>query len=637
MPLPQLVESETPPLKAWVPNILIVDDDEVDFRATRRLLLEIFGDELKLGWACDWREASDALLDANYDVYLIDYFLGGRTGLDLIESCDPTSKPDVFIFLTGHDDRDVDLAATNAGASDYLVKSEISASKLERSIRYAIFMAKKKEELRNETAAIKAAKDIVERQSQMHAKLATDLSATQEKLRTALRRAEESEQRYRSLAQQDLLTGLPNRALFMTQLENMIAHSQRSGKDLALLLLDLDRFKSVNDTLGHPAGDRLLMQVAERLMRCTRKTDTVARLGGDEFAIIATNLVHSDDAAIVAQHVIDALAAPFEIEGHEVNTSTSVGIAILKHDCGEIDILLKNADAALYKAKNGGRGIFYFFDAALDSQIRTFSVLKKDLTVALAQKQFFLEYQPQVDAASGKVTGLEALVRWQHPTRGRIAPDGFIPTAESTGLISPLSEWILREACEQTVRWSASLGQDISIAVNLSAVQFKRGHLVETIGRTLRQTGLRAASLTLEITETIMIHDVDEVELQLHALAALGVKIAIDDFGTGYSSLAHVKQLPIDKIKIDRSFISEMLTDRRSAAVVEALISLGRNLGATVVAEGVETCQQMDYLRAAPSIDIQGFYIARPMIAENCATWLRDNLQLDNRMAAAGL
>lgn len=638
MPLSQSVESENLPRDTSAPSVLIVDDDEVDFRATRRFLREIFGDSLTLGWACDWKEAAEALRDGSYDVYLIDYFLGGRTGLELIETCDPAHKPDVFIFLTGHEDRDVDLAATQAGASDYLVKSEITASKLERSIRYALFMAEKKTELRNETAAIKAAKDIVERQSQMHARLAADLSATQEKLRTALKRAEESEQKYRSLAQRDLLTGLPNRALFMTQLENMIGHSQRSGKDLALLLLDLDRFKSVNDSLGHPVGDALLRQVGERLTGCTRKTDTVARLGGDEFAVIATNLMNSQDAAIVAQHIIDALAAPFYIEEHEINTSTSVGIAILRDDSDRIDGLMKRADAALYKAKEAGRGIFYFFDAALDSQIRSFCLLKQELTVALEQKQFFLEYQPQIEAASGQITGVEALVRWQHPVRGQIAPKDFIPTAESAGLISPLSKWILREACEQSVRWSRNLGQEIPVAVNLSAVQFKRGQLVRTIGRILEQTGLSPACLTLEITETIMIHDVDEVEQQLKDLAALGVKIAIDDFGTGYSSLAHVKQLPIDKIKIDRSFISEMLADRRGAAVVEAVITLGRNLGVTVVAEGVETCEQMDYLRAASATDIQGFYIARPMTSDCCEAWLRDHLQPDDiRMAAAGL
>ena len=552
-----------------------------------------------------------------------------KTGLELIESCSQNGKPNVFIFLTGHDDREVDVAATNAGASDYLVKSDISASKLERSIRYAMFMADKKQALQKETAAIKAAKDIVERQSQMHAKLATDLSATQEKLRSALKRAEESEQKYRNLAQQDLLTSLPNRALFMSQLENLTDHSQRNEKELALLFLDLDRFKSVNDTLGHPIGDQLLKQVAKRLVECTRKTDTVARLGGDEFAVIATNLQTSNDAGVVAQHIIDALSAPFCIEGHEINTSTSIGIAIFDQDSKAVDELLKNADAALYKAKDAGRGIYYFFDAALDKQMRTFTVLKKELSEALEQNQFFLEFQPQVEASSGKATGIEALVRWQHPERGRIAPGHFIPTAESTGLITPLSEWILHEACSQAAQWSAMFGCDVSIAVNLSAIQFKRGRLLETVARILRQTGLRPSSLTLEITETIMIHDVGEVEDQLRDLVALGVKIAIDDFGTGYSSLAHVRQLPIDKIKIDRSFVSKMLSDHRDAAVVEAIIALGRNLGVTVVAEGVETAKQLEYLRGSPLIDIQGFFIAKPMSPSDCEAWLRDNLRPD--------
>ncbi len=637
MPLPQLFESEPLSKDLSLPSILIIDDDEVDFRAARRILREIFGENLKLGWACGWEEASEALHHGKYDVYLIDYFLGGKTGIELIESCEPEQKPDVFIFLTGHEDRDVDLAATRAGASDYLVKSEITASKLERSIRYALFMARKKEALRQETAAIKAAKEDIEHQSLMHANMAATLSATQEQLKTALARAEESEQKYRSLAQQDRLTGLPNRALFMTQLENMIAHAQRSGKDLALLLLDLDRFKSVNDSLGHPIGDRLLKEVSERLLNCTRKTDTVARLGGDEFAVIATNLMNRDDAAIVAQHIVDALAAPFQIDGHEINTGTSVGIAILNRDSCEIDALLKKADAALYKAKEAGRGGFYFFDAALDSQIRTISILKAELSVALEQKQFFLEYQPQVAATSGKPTGLEALVRWEHPVRGCIAPNDFIPTAESTCLITPLSDWILREACEQARRWSEDLGYEISVAVNLSAVQFKRGQLVETVRRALGLTGLRPACLTLEISETAMLHNIDELEQQFHALAALGVKLAIDDFGTGHAPLAHVKQLPIHKIKIDRSFISEMLTDTREAAVVEAVITLGRNLGVTVVAEGVETRQQMEHLDGATGIEIQGFYIAKPMTAALCTTWLRENFGPDIRIAAAGL
>ena len=383
------------------PSILIIDDDEVDMRATRRILQEIFGSKFKLGWVSDWQEAAEALAEDCYDIYLIDYFIGGRTGLELIDACGPDNKPNVFIFLTGHEDREADVAATRLGASDYLVKSEISASRLERSLRYALFMADKKEALRREKAAISVAKDMVERQSQMHAKLAADLTTTQEKLQSALKRAEESEQQYRHLAQRDLLTGLPNRALFMSELDSMIAHSQRSGKLLALLFIDLDRFKSINDSLGHPIGDKLLKEVAARLLECTRKTDTVARLGGDEFAIIATNLQNSNDAAIVAQHVIDSLARLFDIDGHEINTGTSVGIATLGPHCSSVDDLLKNADAALYKAKDAGRGIYYFFDAALDSQIRSFTTLKNELAVALKREQFFLEYQPQIEAANG--------------------------------------------------------------------------------------------------------------------------------------------------------------------------------------------------------------------------------------------
>lgn len=614
-------------------RVLLIDDDEVDFRATRRMLTETFGTEVALDWVYDWSDATKAFAQSSYDVYLIDYFLGGKTGLELVEGCDPSDKPSVFIFLTGHDDRKVDIAATNAGASGYLVKADITASTLERTIRYALFMAGKKEELQRETIAVKAAKDIVERQSEMHAKMATDLSATQAKLRSALKSAEESEQKYRNLAQHDLLTELPNRVLFMSQLERMIDHAHRSGKDMALLLLDLDRFKSINDTLGHPVGDRLLMQVAKRLTDCTRKTDTVARLGGDEFAVIVTNLQSHEDTAIVAQHIIESLTAPFEIEGHEINTSASVGIAILNEDSDAVEALLKNADAALYKAKDAGRGVYHFFDAALNNQVRTITLLKRELSEALEHHQFFLEYQPQIETSTNKVTGVEALVRWQHPTRGRVPPCDFIPTAESTGQIAAMSEWILKEACSQSVEWERMLGCSIPVAVNLSAIQFKRGRLVETIATILSGTGLPPASLTLEITETVMIHDVDEVEMQLRDLVALGVKIAIDDFGTGYSSLAHVRQLPIDQIKVDRSFVSDMLSNHRDAAVVEAVIALGRNLGVTVVAEGVETIEQMDYLRKMPSIDAQGFFIARPMLPSQCQKWLSRNLQPELKMS----
>ncbi len=615
---------EAHPLK-----VLIIDDDEVDYRATRRMLIEIFGTYISLDWISDWNAATKAFGQTNYDVYLIDYFLGGRTGLELIESCDPADKPNVFIFLTGHDDREVDVAATNAGASGYLVKSDINASTLERSIRYALYMAGKKEELQRETFAVKAAKDVVERQSKMHAKLAGDLSATQEKLRAALKSAEESEQKYRNLAQHDLLTELPNRVLFMSQLENMIEHSHRSEKSMALLLLDLDRFKSINDSLGHPIGDRLLMQVAKRLTGCIRKTDTAARLGGDEFAVIATNLQSHQDTAIVAQHIIKALSEPFEIEGHEINTSTSIGIAVLDQDSSSVESLLKNADAALYKAKNDGRGVYHFFDAALNKQVRTLSLLKRELCEALSHDQFFLEYQPQIETSTSRVTGVEALVRWQHPTRGRVPPCDFIPTAESTGQIAAMSEWILLEACKQAFHWAQLFGCGIPVAVNLSAIQFKRGQLVENIARILRETGLPPASLTLEITETVMIHDVDEVEMQLRELVALGVKIAIDDFGTGYSSLAHVRQLPIDQIKVDRSFVTDMLGNHRDAAVVEAVIALGRNLGVTVVAEGVETREQMEYLRTMPSIDAQGYFIAKPMRPPQCQAWLSKHLRPD--------
>jgi len=596
-----------------VPRILLVDDDEVDYRATKRLLRQVFGEALELDWVRVWSEAIELVKDRQHDLYLVDYHLGGHTGLDLIQEVLHPERPQTFILLTGEESREVDLQAARVGVADFLVKSDLSALRLERSIRYALEMARGKQELFEQTLELRAANELIQNQTSEYIGLAEDLAMTKDKLQAALQRAEESEDRYRRLAEHDLLTGLANRSLFSDRLREGLEHAERAERLTGLLLLDLDRFKSVNDTLGHPVGDALLKGVAERLTESTRRTDTVARLGGDEFAIISTNMESSDDAATLAGKIIKAIAEPFDFEGTEVVTGTSIGIAIHDTSISDVDELFRNADAALYRAKELGRGTYCYFDRKLNERIQRAKSMERDLEAALRGEGLYLAYQPKLDALTGMMTGVEALARWEHPELGNVTPDQFIPVAESTGLIVDLADWIFREACRQAALWSESGLGPIQIAINLSAVQFKRTNILERLLPILDATGVPPSQLELEITETTMIDNFDPVVEQLEALRETGMHIAIDDFGTGYTSLAHVKHLPVDKLKVDRSFVHNLPESSTDAAIVKTIIALSEALGLGVVAEGVETQEQLVFLRNLGCREIQGFYITKPL------------------------
>ncbi len=409
------------------------------------------------------------------------------------------------------------------------------------------------------------------------------------------------------MARHDSLTELPNRTLFQERLIQAIALTRR-GEHCALLCLDIDRFKLINDTLGHPIGDGLLRAVAARLANTVRAEDTVARLGGDEFAVIQSDLKSSDHTERLAERIIAALREPFYIEGHRILAGASIGVSMAPKDGTTSDTLLKAADIALYLAKTEGRGTYRFFQPDTDSYLQRRRAVELDLTDALPAEHFELHYQPILDVALGKVTGFEALIRWNHPVRGRISPAEFIPIAEETGLIVQIGAWALRKACLEAVNWPS----DIEIAVNLSPVQFKRGHLLEVVQEALAVSGLDPNRLELEITESVLLENSGERLALLHQLRALGIRIALDDFGTGYSSLSYLRSFPFNKIKIDQSFIREIDTNKQSAAIVGAIVGLGRSLGMTTVAEGVETAQQLATVCDQGCTKVQGYLFSRP-------------------------
>jgi diguanylate cyclase (GGDEF)-like protein/PAS domain S-box-containing protein len=427
----------------------------------------------------------------------------------------------------------------------------------------------------------------------------------------------EAEARLAHIAHHDALTGLPNRTLFRFRLEQQVARARR-GEGFAVLCLDLDRFKEVNDTLGHSLGDALLHAVATRLRAELRDVDTVARLGGDEFAIIQSQVSQPGEATRLARRLIEVLTQPFELQGHQVVVGTSLGISLAPEDGLEADTLLKNGDMALYRAKADGRGRLCFFEPEMDAKMQARRRLEMDLRRALVAREFELFFQPIVEVRSRRVTGLEALLRWNHPERGLVPPDSFIPLTEEIGLILPLGEWVLEEACAQAARWAG----DTTIAVNLSPVQFSSRGLVDTVERALRESGLDPRRLELEITETVMLRDTEATLSTLHRLKALGVRIAMDDFGTGYSSLSYLQRFPFDKVKIDRCFTRDLGHTQQSGAIIRAVAGMCQGLDMRTTAEGVETEEQFRALAQKGCIEAQGYLFSHPRPAAEISAML---------------
>ncbi len=418
----------------------------------------------------------------------------------------------------------------------------------------------------------------------------------------------------------DALTGLPNRSLLMDRLEQAIARAQRvRDARFAVLFLDLDHFKTLNDSLGHLAGDRLLIQIAHRLSQCLRSIDTVARLGGDEFAIIVTELDSDEAASFVAERIQEALREPFDLDGHRVFTSASVGIALSSDNHRRAEDFLRDADTAMYRAKSQGRARHQLFDGQMHEQAMERLSIEAGMRRALERGELLLFYQPIISLESGNVVGVEALIRWEHPERGILEPGTFLPVAEESGLILPMSDWVVRTACEQASRWQRSLPRPMRVGVNVPPQQLKHASFVKLIRDNLRQAGLPAAALGLELVESSLIENREAIVDNLSELRRMGVHIAIDDFGTGYSSLSYLKRLPIDALKIDRSFIQGVPVDVNDTAISTTIIAMARSLNLSVVAEGVETLQQAEFLRAHGCGSAQGYLFAQPLAAADCS------------------
>ena len=438
---------------------------------------------------------------------------------------------------------------------------------------------------------------------------------------TERKRAEDEIQ---ALAYLDTLTGLPNRILLQDRLSEALIRAEREACLVGVLFLDLDRFKPINDTLGHAVGDLLLKSVADRLRKCVRKSDTVARLGGDEFVVVLPSVQHELDTTLVAREVLERLAQPFGIEGRDIYSGASIGIAVYPLDGRDAGTLLRNADMAMYAAKDRGRNTYQFYTDEMNRRALERLDLETSLRQALERQEFFLEYQPQVDMALGRIAGVEALLRWRHPRQGLIPTGRFIPIAEETGLILALGEWVLRAACLQGRAWQDAGLPPLRIAVNLSGRQFKQPGFVDLVGRVLGETGMPPELLELELTESMIMEDGDKTVKRLMALKGMGLHLAIDDFGTGYSSLSYLKNFPIDRIKIAQIFVRDISTDPGDAAIVETVLAMARGLNLEVIAEGVETEEQFAFLMSRQCNEMQGYYFAFPLSPQDVELLVRE-------------
>jgi diguanylate cyclase (GGDEF)-like protein len=421
----------------------------------------------------------------------------------------------------------------------------------------------------------------------------------------------------------DSLTGLPNRLLLKDRIDQAIATAPRHERQIAVLFLDLDGFKHINDSLGHPTGDKLLQSIAKRLVGCVRTSDTVSRQGGDEFVVLLTESRQWEDSVVVAERILKAVAQSHPIENHDLHVTTSIGVSVYPDDGEDAETLIRNADIAMYQAKEKGRNGYQFFKPAMNVRAVERQSIESSLRSALKNEEFVLRYQPKVDLQTGLITGAEALIRWNHPLRGELAPGQFVSIAEDSGLIRQIGRWVLREACEQARTWLNEGLPPISIAVNVSAVELSDETYVQRIYATLSETGMDPSSLELELTESVLMRHAHSAAIILQALRRTGIQVALDDFGTGYSSLSYLRDFPIDSVKIDRSFVDEVTSVVEDTSIVKAVIGMARNMGLRVVAEGVENMDQLEFLRAHACDEAQGYFFSRPVDPDAFAELLR--------------
>jgi diguanylate cyclase (GGDEF)-like protein len=427
-------------------------------------------------------------------------------------------------------------------------------------------------------------------------------------------------------AEHDFLTGLPNRMLLNDRISQAIALAPRHMKHVAVLFLDLDGFKHINDSLGHPTGDRLLQSIAGRLVGCVRASDTVSRQGGDEFVVLLSEVAQSEDAAVTARRMLQAVAQPHSIDEHDLHVTTSIGVSVYPDDGLDAETLIKNADTAMYQAKENGRQGFQFFKPVMNARAVERQSIEESLRRASERQEFALHYQPKVNLMTGAITGAEALIRWRHPKRGLVSPADFIPVAEQCGLIRPIGAWVLREACEQARDWLDAGLPATSIAVNVSAMEFRAENFLDGLFEILNETGLAPKSLELELTESVLMKHAASTASILQALRESGIRVAIDDFGTGYSSLSYLRKFPVDAVKIDQSFVRQISNAGDDTTIVKAVIGMARGLKLRVIAEGVETLEELAFLRAYRCDEAQGYYFSQPVPAQQFAMLLKNGM-----------
>jgi diguanylate cyclase (GGDEF)-like protein len=597
------------------PRLLIVDDIN-DNRAVLTRRFERRGFDVVE--AESGLTAIELINREPFDLVLLDVMMPGIDGIETLKRIRSQKSASALpvIMVTAKSESENIVDALELGANDYVTKPVDFAVALAR-VNTQIGRKRAEQQVALANEELRRANEDLERRVEERTSRLIDAN---QKLKVEIANREESQARSQYLAYHDSLTGLGNRLLFKEQLEEALRDVSVTPHPLAVLFLDLDGFKAVNDTLGHSIGDLLLKSVAAKLRDILERTDHIARLGGDEFAILQMSVPQPSSSIALAKKIIEMVSQPCGIDGHDVTVGASVGIAVAHPGDMNTESFLKSADLAMYSAKSDGRGTYRMFDPAMDAIVQARRILERDMRTALVQDGFRLFYQPLVNLQTKKVTAFEALMRWQHPERGLVPPSEFIPVAEEMGMIVQLGEWALRQACAEAMEWP----DQICVSVNLSPLQFSKGNLVSTVLSALASSGLPATRLELEITESVLLEKSERNIALLNQLRDLGVRISMDDFGTGYSSIGYLRSFPFDKIKIDQTFVRDVLVDEGSLAIVRAISGLGVSFGMVTTAEGVETEEQMRCLNLEGCIEVQGYLFSKPVPASEIAGLLDD-------------